>query len=234
MVHGTELGDTRLGATRVALVQHGAGQETPRHGHDRACMHVVLRGLYVEHSPTGTVVACPGDVIFKQPEALHWNHFGSTGAESLRFQLPEGGDLDAFQLGLTSSASLEWALRLGRTLRARRSLSRASADPSPQARLLARLRRDFRRRLSIGELAGEFGLHRSHLTRQFARDFGCSPQAFVALCRAAWVAEEVATDGMRLAEIAIAAGFADESHCIRTFKRAFGTTPRRWSRTARW
>ena len=92
MVHAQELGRTQLGPSRLALIRHGAGQEIARHGHEHACMHVVLRGLYVERSGAGTVVACPGDVVFKRPQIEHCNHFGSVGAESLRFEMPGGID----------------------------------------------------------------------------------------------------------------------------------------------
>ena len=103
----------------------------------------------------------------------------------------------------------------------------------PEVELLVRLRRGFRERLSIGELAGELGAHRSHLTRQFKRAFGSSPQAFVMLKRCAWTAEQLTRDADTLTAIASAAGFADQSHCIRAFRRAFGTTPSRWGRLAR-
>jgi AraC-like DNA-binding protein len=229
-MHGRELGRTSLGEARLGLVRHRAGQETPRHGHERACLHVVLRGLYVEHSRDGTVVACPGDVVFKGPEVEHWNHFGTSGAESLRFELvdvpPEPTSPDA--------AELTRALGMRRSLSAPARPTSSRTGVAPEAALLVRLRRDFRERLRLGDLATELGVDRSHLTRQFSRAFGCSPQTYVAFRRAAWAARELARGSGTLASIAAAAGFADQSHCTRTFRRALGTTPLRWSRETRW
>lgn len=217
---------------RVGLVIHAAGQRTPRHDHDRACLHVVLRGLYVEHSPAGTTVAGPGDVVAKGPGVEHWNRFGVVGAESLRFELEEPGELAGWRARVDDVAGVGRALAWARSLR-RPTDDRARSLPcSPQAHLLMRLRRDFRRKLVIGAVADELRVHRSHLCRQFTRDFGCSPQSYVALKRSAWVAEQLGRGRGPLASLALDAGFADQSHCTRTFKRVFGATPSEWVRGA--
>ena len=102
-----------------------------------------------------------------------------------------------------------------------------------QLRLLAHLRRHFRAPRPIAELAAQLGVHRSHLTRQFTRELGCSPQGYLARRRCAWLAEELVRDGGSLAELALEAGFADQSHATRTFKRVFGGSPQRWRRSVR-
>ena len=45
------------------------------------------------------------------------------------------------------------------------------------------------------------------------------------LDRARWAMR----DGLALAEAALAAGFADQSHMSRLFKRAYGLTPAKWA-----
>jgi AraC-like DNA-binding protein len=236
MVHAQELGRSQLGDCRLALIRHGAGQEIARHGHEHGLTHVVLRGLYVECSAAGTVVACPGDVVFKEPQVEHSNHFGSIGAESLRFELPGDAAPEVKKLVATGGAAdIERLLRLARRLRGGDAAPTTASPPrdSPQAKLLVRLRRRFRSRLVLGELARKIGVDRCHLTRQFTREFGCSPQTYVTLKRVAWTAQELARGGDTMGAIALAAGFADQSHCIRAFKRAFGATPSRWSREVR-
>lgn len=109
----------------------------------------------------------------------------------------------------------------------------ARGHVSPHVELLAILLRRFREPIEFGALAAHIGVHRSHLTRQFTHEFGCSPQTYVSLKRAAWAAQEVANGAGSMAEIAANAGFADQSHCTRTFKRAFGDPPLRWRRGAR-
>ena len=229
---GVELGFTELESARVGLVRHAPGLEVPRHGHDRACVHVVLRGLYVEPSRAGTAVACPGDVVVKGPGLEHCNRFGPYGAESLRFELPDSDSVARLVRALDAEG-LEWAFRLGRTLREVRTLpSRPGA--SPQFRMLMRLKRDFRGDVSLARLSSELGVHRSHATRQFTREFGCSPRTYVSWKRTAWAAQELSKGGFSLAAIAADARFADQSHCSRVFKRSLGVTPARWSRAVRW
>ena len=233
MMYGQEIGCAPFGGALLGWVRHRAGQRTPRHGHDHACLHVVVRGLYVEHSCDGTIVAGPGDLVFKEPEIEHSNRFGTTGAESLRFELPDPDVLESLRAELASARGLERVLRAAQVLNSPRS-ERGSERVAPQVELLQRLRQAFREPVVLSQLAREIGVHRSHLTRQFARDFGCSPQVYVALKRAAWTAEQLALGGDTLTSIAHGAGFADQSHCTRVFKRAFGSTPSRWSRESRW
>jgi len=237
MFHGHEDGSVRLQGERVGLAHHRAGQETPRHAHAAACLHVVLRGVYVEHSRTGTVVACPGDVVFKQPEVEHWNLFGTVGAETLRCELTSEWKAAGIGTLLTTDRiGLERCRRVGRALRRSAHDVRAStlAAIAPQTELLDFLRRHFRERIVLSDVARCLHVDRSHLTRQFTRDFGASPQNYVACKRVAWTAERLALGASDLADIALAAGFCDESHCIRTFKRLLGLTPLRWSRRVRW
>jgi len=43
--------------------------------------------------------------------------------------------------------------------------------------------------------------------------------------RLEWAAEELARDDARLADVALRAGFADQSHFTRLFRRHTGVTP---------
>jgi AraC family transcriptional regulator len=48
-----------------------------------------------------------------------------------------------------------------------------------------------------------------------------------------FVAKEIVTTSTRLGDIAIAAGFADQSHLNKTFKARFGLTPSEYRRLRR-
>jgi AraC-like DNA-binding protein len=87
-------------------------------------------------------------------------------------------------------------------------------------------------RQSIEELERVAELDRWSLARQFRLAFGTSPSRFRTLRQLDQVRRSV-TRGTGLAEAALQAGFADQSHMSRHFKRAYGLTPARWAAALR-
>jgi AraC-like DNA-binding protein len=83
------------------------------------------------------------------------------------------------------------------------------------------------RRLSIAVLEGVSGLDRWTLARQFRAAFGTCPSHFRTM-RQLDEARRIIRRGRSLAEAALDAGFADQSHMSRMFKRAYGLTPGKW------
>lgn len=89
------------------------------------------------------------------------------------------------------------------------------------------LRDRFNESLTHSEIAAAIGVHPVHLARQFRRTFGCTVGEFIRRARIDFVCRELRTDA-GLSEIALRAGFADQSHLGRVFKRATGLTPRQF------
>jgi AraC-like DNA-binding protein len=87
-------------------------------------------------------------------------------------------------------------------------------------------------RHSVGELERVADLDRWSLARQFRAAFGTSPSRFRTLRQLDSVRRLVRSGG-GLADAALAAGFADQSHMSRQFKRAYGLTPARWAAALR-
>jgi AraC-like DNA-binding protein len=83
-------------------------------------------------------------------------------------------------------------------------------------------------RRSMDELERLSGLDRWTIARQFRAAFGTSPSRFRTLRQLDRVRRSVKR-GTCLAEAALDAGFADQSHMSRQFKRAYGLTPARWA-----
>ena len=97
----------------------------------------------------------------------------------------------------------------------------------------ARLARDYlednvARSVRSEELEAVTGLDRYALSRHFRAAFSTSPHRFLVM-RRLQQARRMIESGEPLAQIAIAAGFSDQSHFNRQFKKAFGVTPGRWS-----
>jgi AraC family transcriptional regulator len=93
-------------------------------------------------------------------------------------------------------------------------------------RVRERLESSFRERLPIIDLAREAGVHPVSLARAFRSHYGSSPGDYVRRLRIEWSAGQLrARIPLSLADIALEAGFSDQSHFIRAFRRQFGTTP---------
>jgi AraC family transcriptional regulator len=78
---------------------------------------------------------------------------------------------------------------------------------------------------SLGEIAQSAGVTADHLAREFRRHHGSSVGEYVRGLRVELACRRLAESDDPLAEIALAAGFYDQSHFTRTFKRRMGTTP---------
>jgi AraC family transcriptional regulator len=87
------------------------------------------------------------------------------------------------------------------------------------------LRSEYTGRLTVIDLAQRLDLHPVYLARQFRRWSGHSVGEFVNRLRVCRALEELRRSEMPLAEIALHAGFADQSQFTKTFRRYHGTTP---------
>jgi AraC-like DNA-binding protein len=79
------------------------------------------------------------------------------------------------------------------------------------------------------ELEAVSGLSRYELARQFRLSYGTSPYRYSLMRRLAFARARLA-GGTPLAEVALAAGFADQAHFTRMFGSAFGVPPGRYAR----
>ena len=104
---------------------------------------------------------------------------------------------------------------------------RRPAPPPHVARALQRLEEAPQRPATLAELAGLSGVSRYQLLRGFARAVGTTPHAFLVQQRVR-LARRLLGRGWRLAEAAVEAGFADQSHMTRAFVRQLGVTPARY------
>ncbi|MGW4894803.1 AraC family transcriptional regulator [Kitasatospora sp. NPDC004240] len=74
--------------------------------------------------------------------------------------------------------------------------------------------------------------HPTHLVRAFSTAFGIAPHQYV-MSRRVDLARRLLLTGQPAGEVAAAAGFYDQSHLTRHFKRVLGTTPGRYTRAGR-
>jgi AraC-like DNA-binding protein len=86
--------------------------------------------------------------------------------------------------------------------------------------------------LRLDEVARRFGVHPTHVVRAFGRRHGLPPHRYL-VGRRIDRARRLLLDGMPTADVALATGFADQSHLTRHFRGMLGTTPARYARSAR-
>jgi transcriptional regulator GlxA family with amidase domain len=86
--------------------------------------------------------------------------------------------------------------------------------------------------ISNGVLAELVGLSVFHFARAFRRSAGVSPHRFLLQSRVERVKHLLVETELPIVQIAILAGFADQSHCTRQFRKIAGITPGmfRWLR----
>jgi transcriptional regulator GlxA family with amidase domain len=81
------------------------------------------------------------------------------------------------------------------------------------------------RKLPTGELAKIARLSPGHFNRAFRQSIRTSPHQYVTRRRVSFAARLLETTNRALAEIALDAGFADQSHFSRTYVAVTGETP---------
>ena len=86
------------------------------------------------------------------------------------------------------------------------------------------------RPLRLTELAAELGVNPAHVSRTFRRAYGVSLSEYLLRRRVEIACAALADPEVPLAQVAYEAGFADQSHLCRSFRRVTGLTPGAWRR----
>jgi AraC family transcriptional regulator len=133
-------------------------------------------------------------------ECLTWDERSPQFAEGLCFQLL--ADTGQIQDGRRTGSVPAWLTE------AQELLTESCTEP-----------------VSISKVARTVGVHPAHLARNFSRFFKRSPGEHLRRYRIATAAELLLETDLPLAEIALACGFADQSHLTHLFKRQKGLSP---------
>ena len=242
------------GGALLSELRHERSRQFPHHCHEQAYFGLLLAGGYNERLGSRSFPQRPTTLAFHPPWTDHHDEIEAPGTRmliveaaphlldrardgappALEFRLFAGGR----PVGL--AAGLYRELRRGEPgadLRIEELLldllaaalcppgRDESREPAWLRRVDALLRDGFREALALDRLAAEAGVHPVHLTRTFRRFRGCTPGEQLQQLRVERVCEGLADPELSLAELALDAGFADQSHCTRVFRRLVGLTP---------
>jgi len=112
-----------------------------------------------------------------------------------------------------------------------KTMLRGGLSPSAMRRVCDYIDQHFAERIQITELANIAALSIYHFARQFKLSAGVTPHCYINRKRIDVARTMLMQTDLSVTEVAIAAGFSDQSHFTRLFRHFIGTTPGRfrWS-----
>ncbi len=205
------------------------GETILRHVHAQAYATVVLDGGYEEAGECGRWQVRAGDVLLHAPFSAHWDQAPRRGARLLNLPMPASvrqsacGSVDDPDLlvRLAERDPLEAAAALMQGWQPGQNgladvpdlLAQALSDPHAPG---------------VQAWSGQYGVSRETAFRWFRSAYGVAPTRYriEARARLAWrmIVDCVAS----LAEVAAAAGYADQAHMSRDVKAFTGRAPGAW------
>jgi AraC family transcriptional regulator len=234
---------------------------TPRHSHELGYLYTVLDGSFTESLGKIERDGQPLTLALRPAGEAHSHGCGSRGARLLnlypvcldRF---EGGSNLLREPDDLQGAAVPWLVsRLYREFQrtdgasslaieglALEILAEASRSPAvpgerrpprwlEQTRDLIHSR--FAENLALDDLAEAAGVHPSYLARTFRVQYRCTVGEYVRQLRVEFACRAISRSDAPLAAIALDAGFADQSHFTKTFKRLTGVTPSQFRTASR-
>jgi AraC family transcriptional regulator len=237
----------------LSELKHSTGKKLCEHSHQLANFCFLLNGDYLENWGSETIVYRPMTIMFHPPELTHSDEIGKHGGHFFNIELdadwmnslrdyafiPErpvgakGGDLGWLALKLYREFRSERPSPLAIEGLVMTMLSEVQKsgprDDTRSPRWLAHavelLHAEFKTNLTINFVAQQIGVHPFHLARVFKRFHEQTIGDYVKSLRINFACQELLKHDTDLSDIALAAGFADQSHFTRVFKQVTGLTP---------
>jgi AraC family transcriptional regulator len=239
-----------------------SGCRTPLHLHSKPLFCMVLDGAYNETHGSKTRYCTPSMLLFHAAGEEHQEKFEACGGRSLVVEIEpawlsrvhewcgirldatgafDGGTLAPLGARLykefLSNDEASHVIIEGILLEIAGELGRAArpCDVRPprwlqQSRELVRER--YASHLPLSEIAEAVGVHPVHLAQAFRKFYHCTIGDHVRSLRIEFACRQLTMTKLPLSEIALLAGFADQSHFTRTFKEALGLPPSQYRELA--
>jgi AraC family transcriptional regulator len=235
----------------LSETRYASGASLRAHAHEYACLVVVLEGGFHERREGSTRTGEPGTVIVRPEGEPHSNRFSGQGGRCLNVELPPRWLAGMSDLPIRPAASggRRFGL-LGRRLHGEfltgddlsplaveshvLGILSAHAEPEGQPagpaprwllRIRDRIQDDPAARFTLAGLASEAGVHPVHLATTFRRYFGRPLASTVRRLRLEMACRLLSHSDLPIAEVALMAGFADQSHLGRALRTARQVTP---------
>jgi AraC family transcriptional regulator len=231
------------------------GLVLPRHCHKYTNIALVIQGSFIETVAQDPYEVSPASLILRPAGEMHTNRYGRAEARCLVIEVKpprlemirqvspvldcaahiRGGWVTVlaqrlaqeFQMKDSASPLAIEALTLDLLAQASRRSPENASSSKPRWLRRARelIREQFAQPLSLSYVAESVGVHPSHLARMFRRHYQCTVGDYMRRLRLETAVEELIHSDKSLAEIALSAGFYDQSHFTHAFRLRFGLTP---------
>lgn len=249
-----ELNTLKMSGLTLTEAQFAPGSRTPPHTHDTASICLTLTGQGVEIVHGRRILMQPGNVIMRAPQIIHSDEYGAVPLRGLSIELDRkwletcrhflsvfesyrhfpNGAVSALALRIyresrikdTVAPVIVEGLMLEMLGHASRSLVKMPVRP-PAWLLQARdlLHGRFNDPLNLVEIAHLVGVHPTHLARSFKKHYRTTVGEYLRSLRLDWATRRLSETEDSITEIALAAGFYDQSHFSHLFKQHTGLTP---------
>jgi AraC family transcriptional regulator len=237
--------------------------KVPRHSHRHACFCLVLQGAYTELYRGKAIECRPSQLIFRPAEEAHSDHFGDLRVRCfiIEFETEWLTRLHERSIMLDEPAGFEGCSLTSLVMRLRNESQRAddftslmvdglmleliaeiarrsiktSERKRPQWLSQAKeiLHENFTERLTLSDIAEAVGVHPVYLAGTFRQHYHCSIGEYIRWLRIEFASHQLSETAAPFADIALAAGFAHQSHFSHTFKRLTGLTPAQYRQATR-
>lgn len=226
----------------------------PTHAHELSHFCFVLAGNYNEKIGSKLFERKPATLVYYPPDVSHGEEHFSNGRHFLvEIDFRELDRVREYGARLTEpvvvgyDSSLWLAARMYREFSYRDALSELVLESVATELLVTAsrqferagekkrpawldavkefLRENFSEPPGLNDLANEIGVHPTHLARVFRQFERCTVGDYVRDVRINYARQRMLNSSEPLVQIALAAGFADQTHFSRSFKRATGLTP---------
>lgn len=226
----------------VAVVSYPPSAHYQPHTHPSTYVALTLTGHYDVEVGGALDVAPSASAVMTPAGVAHANRIASSGARAMvvTFAPSAGGQPTDWRV-LHGGESVRILLRIYQAYRfaevdTLRELLLAFGDsvvpdaPRPAAASCVRaaraiLQAEYAGRVQLRDVAAQVGVDPAYLARAFRRAHGTTMGEHLRTLRANRAAALLASSSRSLADVALAAGFADQSHLCRVFRAATGLSP---------
>jgi AraC-like DNA-binding protein len=213
------------------------------HDHDFLTVSLLLSGKLIENADMESKIVYPGNVLIKPPALRHGNLFLQDSMilsikiydiDYYKFNyenwmIIQQNSLLKYFLNVINSADIKNNLELLNDMIKICSKTEHCIKKVPKKMELVKqlIETNFLESISISKLANEFNIHPVHLGRSFKSCFGIDIKSYQHQLRIHYCLSNLILKKQNLTQLAYEAGYSDQSHFTREFKKSTDMTPKK-------